>query len=105
MRTEPRHITCDGRPEDGKPIYPADQFIMVSGRITSPYPKQKGEKYAVQWLVDNAIAEAEANKDTFNARQFRCINTKNATTADKDGLVAYLFNTQPAIHHTRLTQW
>lgn len=95
-----REMTDEGRAKDGNPINGGDVFRTSSGRETTPYPKQKQERYASQWLIDNAVAEAEARGDKFNAGPFK--NTKPSkagtlTTADRDSMLMYLFGEQPAV--------
>ncbi|WP_041645491.1 hypothetical protein RU820_05345 [Acidithiobacillus ferrooxidans] len=92
---ERRSVDRNGIPMDRKPLLPNDRFVMVSGRVTTPYQKQKGLHYAIQWLIDNAIAEAISNNDGFNMLQFQQISAKKPTTADLDCLTMYLFDVQP----------
>lgn len=97
---EARSLDVNGRATDGKPINPGDTFTTASGRVTSAYPKQKGEKYASQWLINNAAMEAEGRGDSFNLRTFQ--NTKpqkdgSLTTADRESMLEYLFGQQPAV--------
>ena len=85
---------------DGKPINGGDTFATLSGRTTTPYPKQKGEKYASQWLINNATEEARARGDNFNAHIFSATTAMKdgyLTTADRDGMLSYLFDQQPAV--------
>lgn len=89
----------DGRRADGLPINPADTFETSSGRITTPYPKQKGEKYRSQWLIDNAKAEAESRADEFNATIFgdsSILKDGTLTDSDRESMTEYLFGEQPA---------
>lgn len=95
-----RTLNEDGRATDGKPINPGDVFRTLSGRNATPYPKQKSEKYASQWLIENATAEAESRGDNFNALTFK--NSKplkdgTLTTADREGMLMYLFSQQPDV--------
>lgn len=95
-----REMTEEGRAKDGGPIMPGDKFRTLSGRETAPYPKQKGEKYASQWLVDNATAEAESRGDNFNARTFRSTSIQKGgglTAADRESMLMYLFGEQPQV--------
>lgn len=95
-----RTLNEDGSASDGKAILPGDTFRTQSGRMTSPFPKQKGEKYASQWLIDNAIAEAEARGDQFNGRTFRAttmLKGGQLTEGDRAGMTLYLFMPQPAV--------
>lgn len=96
----PREMTDEGRAKDGQPINGGDVFLTSSGRSTTPYPKQKQEKYASQWLIDNAVAEAESRGDSFNAAPFKATNPgKNGSLimADREGMLMYLFGEQPNV--------
>lgn len=55
---------------DGLPINPGDQFLTRFGTPTTPFPRQRHERYASKWLIDNAVATARAAGDTFNAAVF-----------------------------------
>lgn len=95
-----RAMNHEGRPTDGKPISAGDVFRTTSGRETTPFPKQKGLRHVSQWLIDNALAEAKARGDDFNAQSFE--NTKplkdgSLTTSDGDSLNEYLFGEQPKV--------
>lgn len=90
-----RHMRPDGSTADGDVIRPGDRFIMVSGRITTPYPRQKSPKYNVRWLIDNAVAEAIANRDDFNLTPFSRISATAPSMADLESLTMYLFDYQP----------
>ena len=77
----------------------------ASGRLTTPFPKasfaSKGAstrsiKQVDQWLLSNALAEAEARGDDFNARMFRSVANK-PQQADKDCAQEYLFGAQPEV--------
>ena len=95
-----RMLNAEGRATDGKPIMPGDTFPTLSGRMTTPYPKQKGEKYASQWLIDNAKSEAESRGDDYNLRMFGAIPLLKGgflTEADKDMMLMYLFEQQPDV--------
>jgi len=95
-----RALDEEGRASDGKPIVAGDVFRTSSGRPTTPYPRQKGWKYASQWLIDNAIAEAESRGDDFNATGFRGerpLTDGALPTATRDCMLAYLFGEQPAV--------
>ena len=98
--SEPREMTEEGRAKDGGPIMPGDTFRTLSGRVTTPYPKQKGERYASQWLIDNAAEEAESRGDDFNARIFRSTSMLRGgilTDADRESMLMYLFGEQPQV--------
>lgn len=95
-----REMTEEGRAKDGKPINGGDVFRTLSGRTTTPYPKQKGERYASDWLIENAKAEAQARGDDFNTTGFGAVTKLkggNLTEADKAGMLMYLFGEQPAV--------
>jgi hypothetical protein len=95
-----RTLDEDGRATDGKPIMPGDTFKTLSGRMTTPYPKQKGEKYASRWLIDNATAEAESRSDRFNARSFAATTPQrdgSLASSDRESMLMYLFAEQPAV--------
>jgi soluble lytic murein transglycosylase-like protein len=96
----PREMDEDGRAKDGKPINPGDVFKTLSGRETSPYPKQKSERYASEWLIENAASEAESRGDKFNSRTFRATKPNKSgglTTADRESMLMYLFGQQPDV--------
>lgn len=70
------------------------------GRSLTPFPAVKGQSSrslrnalaAIDiWLITNAIADAEAARDEFVATQFRHINPKFVSPADRDALNMYLF--------------
>ncbi|MPQ69453.1 hypothetical protein [Pseudomonas sp. MWU12-2323] len=76
-----------------------------SGRTTSPFPKiETGNerkagnsvKRTEQWLMENALAEAQARGDGFIALQFKASLDK-PQRADKDAAEEYLFGHQPAV--------
>lgn len=71
-----------------------------SGRSTSPFPKidlgsnRKAAntiKRAHEWLIVNAIAEAEARHDGFNRRAFEAAR-RSPSPADLDIAELYLFD-------------
>lgn len=98
--SEPREMTEDGRAKDGGPIMPGDTFRTLSGRVTTPYPKQKSERYASQWLIDNAVEEAESRGDDFNASAFRAASMLRGgalADADRESMLMYLFGEQPPV--------
>lgn len=95
-----RTLNADGRATDGKPIMGGEVFQTISGRLTTPYPKQKSTKYASEWLKENAIAEAESRGDQFNARSFRAVTLLkdgSLAQADIDGMMLYLYVSQPEV--------
>lgn len=94
-------MDAQGRPTDRQPIYPGDVFWTLSGRRTTGYPSQKAEKFASQWLIDNAVAEAESRGDRFNARGFAAEKPMTRTgilpPASAASMQEYLFGWQPAV--------
>lgn len=95
-----REMTEEGRAKDGKPINGGDVFRTLSGRTTTPYHKQKGERYASDWLIENAKAEAQARGDDFNTTGFGAVSKLkggNLTPAYRDSMLMYLFGEQPAV--------
>lgn len=78
----------------------------ASGRTTTPFPKFSTEtprktslavKNVENWLMQNALAEANARGDEFNALQFQA-NIKKPSQAGKDSAEYYLFGeTQPQV--------
>lgn len=90
-----RQLDATGRAKDGKSIKAGEQFQTVTNRETTPYPKQKSERYASQWLIDNAVAEAEARGNKFAARQFANTDIQKGgylLQADQEGIHQYLFD-------------
>lgn len=95
-----REMTEEGRAKDGKPLNGGDVFRTLSGRTTTPYPKQQGQRYASDWLIENAKAEAQARGDDFNTTGFGAVTKLkggNLTEADRDSALMYLFGQQPAV--------
>ena len=89
-----RSMTEEGRVTDGEPIYPGDVFRTTTGRVTTPYPKAKKEIAASDWLIANALAEAQSRGDTHNARIFAAtkpLRDGSLTPADRDSLLLYTF--------------
>lgn len=86
----------EGRPADGNPILPGDVFRMVSGRITTPFPKGKSEFLSVRWMRENAIAEAIADGSKWHERLFSQIDPQKASDADRYSLTLYLFSERAA---------
>lgn len=86
--------------------YSAGEIVRSSsGRLCAPFPKVDlgGErkctntiKRVEQWLMQNALDEAEARGDEFNALQFKACLAK-PQQADKDCAEQYLFGVQPAV--------
>lgn len=77
--------------------------LTATGRETTPFPKfnlnnERGTGRALrlveQWLFDNALAEAEARGDDYNAAVFRA-EQRDASRpqASKDSAEMYLFAT------------
>lgn len=90
----------------GDQLSAGEVVTTASGRPTTPFPKidlgsdrKAGNtiKRVDQWLMDNALAEAEARGDSFNAQQFRASRDR-PSQADKDSAEEYLFgDTQPPV--------
>jgi len=100
MKRQPRHANEEGRAVDGKPIIPGDVFYTRSGGVTSPYPKQKREKYSSEWLIVNASDEARRRGDTWNARIFSnetLLSDGRLPNASRESMLMYLFGEQPAV--------
>ena len=92
--------------EIGQKFSAGQVAITSSGRQTTPFPKvdisTNGKanntlKRVDQWLINNALAEAQSRGDTFNERQFQSVNNLNVTQSDKDSAEQYLFGEQPKV--------
>ena len=101
---QPRSFNVDGTTTDGMSFGAGDVFQTTSGRMTTPYPKQKGRQYESQWLIDNAIAEAESRDDDYNATIFRNMRPTTGKTdrgtltgGDYSLIQTYLFGEQPDV--------
>lgn len=95
-----RTLTGEGRASDGRPIKPGDTFRTLSGRTTTPFPSSRREKQASQWLIDNAVLEAQARCDDFNATGFGCVKPLKGgelTPSARDSMLLYLFCEQPPV--------
>ncbi len=102
LREKPvRGMDAEGRPDDGGPIKEGDIFRTSSGRETTPYADGKGLRKSTQWLIDNAVAEAESRGDDFNALQFRGEQPSrkqgDIPPASRDAMHEYLFGQQPEV--------
>lgn len=96
---KPRHGMVGGKLEAGEVV------LTASGRETSPFPKIAIDtnrkaintlKLVDQWLMQNALDEARARSDDFNAQQFESALFK-PQQADKDSAEEYLFGEQPKV--------
>jgi len=92
----------------GMMLEEGEVVTTVTGRETTPFPSLKfgkGTKRTLalvdRWLVDNAEAEAESRGDEFNLLQFRNMNRKNLSPADKDSAEMYLFDKEAKDDSTR----
>lgn len=95
------------RGEVGEKLAEGDTRITAGGNRTTPFPKvdvstdrkaQNTLKRVDQWLIQNAINEAQARGDDFNLRQFQGISLNNISQSDKDSAEQYLFgDEQPDI--------
>lgn len=77
-----------------------------SGRTTTPFPDVRTGterktsatvKRVDEWLRENAIEEAKARGDNYNAKIFEHSDPKNLSQSDKDSFEEYLFGQQPAV--------
>jgi hypothetical protein len=87
-------LTKDGRRPDGLPISGGMTFETVTGRQTTPFPKQKSEKYASKWLKHNATTEAKIRCDISAEAQFTFAKLRKGgflTDADRESMTDYLF--------------
>jgi hypothetical protein len=83
-----------------------EQATTISGRETAPYPRldfstNRKAKNTIrrvnQWLIDEAIKEAEYRRDEYNARIFRHESVKNLPQACIESMQIYLFHHQPPV--------
>jgi len=92
--------------EVGMMLTSGQVVTTITGRQTTPFPKfstdtPRKTSHAVKnvenWLMQNALAEAQSRGDEFNALQFKA-NMKKPSQADKDSAEYYLFDaTQPQV--------
>lgn len=90
-----RGMNEEGRPTDGRPIMAGDRFRTRFGTPTTRYPHQRGERYASQWLIDNASDHAKASGDAMNAAIFRSESPNKAgylPQASVLSMLLYLFS-------------
>lgn len=89
--------------EVGGKIAAGEVVTTRSGRYTTPFPKiNVGTKRRTantvtavdRWLMENALIEAEARGDRFNAAQIRH-NLDKPSQSDKDWAEEYLFGDHP----------
>jgi lysozyme family protein len=95
----------------GMALGSGEVVLTSSGRKTTPFPQVKtgprssGQTLiaATKWLHDNAVAEAEARGDDYNASRFRNDKFQPKSQnggwpqASKDSFEEYLFGEQPAV--------
>jgi len=90
----------------GDKMAAGEVVLTASGRETSPFPRvdvttngkaNRTVERVNNWLMANALREAELRGDEFNARQFRATNWLNPSQADKDSAEEYLFGEQPPV--------
>jgi proteasome lid subunit RPN8/RPN11 len=88
---------------EGQLFASGEVVLTATGRKTTPFPKinlgtnrkaGNSVKAVDKWLIDNAIAEAEARGDDFNLTQFKGVNPAKPSQADKDSAEMYLFGDQ-----------
>jgi len=92
------------RGEVGGMVAAGEVVLTSSGRETTPFPAIKsgprGTPATVKavdgWLMQNALDEARARGDGFNARQFEQ-NLSKPSQADKGSAEEYLFGQQPTV--------
>lgn len=84
----------------GMKLGEGEQVLTATNRLTTPFPRVDltTERKAIatlkrvdQWLIDNAIQEAEARCDRFNLASFRLEKVNNFPQASKDSMEHYLF--------------
>ena len=86
--------------EVGMKLASGQKVLTATGRETSPFPKVSLDtnrkvtntvKAVDRWLMQNALDEARARGDNFNARGFEH-NLEKPSQADKDSAEMYLFD-------------
>lgn len=87
---EIKTLNEEGRITEGY-IKGGDVFRTSSGRVTTPFPKQKSEVFATIWTIENGLLEAKARNDRYMELQFLAMNPKNFTKSDIDTSNYYLF--------------
>lgn len=96
-----RRLDGEGMALDGLPIRPGDRFVTLSEKLTTPYPRQKSQKYASRWLIENAVTEAEGAGNMFAAKMFAAtllLRDGSLTMADRDAMLGYLFGNDMRCH-------
>lgn len=95
----PMKRTSPQRGQIGALFGVGDIVLTVSGRQTTPFPKVAVDtdrkvtntlRRVEQWLMQNAIDEARARGDAFNARIFEH-TLDRPSPSDKDSAEEYLF--------------
>lgn len=90
----------------GDMLADGESVLTASGRKTTPFPKlgfgsdrktQNTVRRVDAWLHENAVAEAEARGDDYNATIFKGENPAKLPPASKDAMEEYLFGEQPAV--------
>lgn len=85
----------------GMKLSSGEMVLTRTGRQTTPFPKLALDTHRKvintlrkvdAWLLENAILEAEANKDKFNLCWLKQENVKNLPPASKDAMELYLFS-------------
>lgn len=75
--------------------------VTAIGRLTTPFPRidlttsrraYNSSLRAREWLACNAMLEAQARQNSLKHRLFASIKVKNASPADLDSAVLYLFD-------------
>lgn len=89
-----RTLDADGRVLDSVAIRPGEVFVTNTGNHTTPYPRQRHDKFASQWLIDNAVAEAHRRGDRMNIAVFsgeRPLRSGELPPASVACMTLYLF--------------
>lgn len=102
---EPEATAGPRRGEPGIQMSAGEKVLTLSGRETTPFPRIRMDterkaantvRAVERWLMDNALEEARARGDEFNARTFEA-NRDRPSQADKDSAEMYLFEAQPDV--------
>lgn len=73
-------------------ILGGDRFMLCSGRLTTPFSKQKKEIYASRWSIENGLIEANIRNDKNMKLCFKSMNEKNLTISDIDTINFFFHN-------------
>ena len=106
-KKKPRRMLESGRADDGKVLKPGDIFLTNTGRETTPFPKQKMEKYHSQWTIDNAVAEAKSRGADFQAKLFGETRIQKGgvlVQGDSDSMIMYMFGDEVIMPAPKMTR-